>query len=105
MSGNRGRHARGRPAPVKPDLRLNFLPVTPSADSFDGSVLPYESAEQLRALRAEYGATHVLRRNYEDEIECVSLVDKVPMIGTPRTYAIRDSAALVRRLVQDALIR
>jgi len=90
--------------PAEPDPVLNFLPLTLSAKEFAGGLLPFESSDQLALLRAEHAATHVFRRQ-GDAIACVPLTPDAPPIGAPASFGVRQSAGLVRRLVQEALIR
>jgi hypothetical protein len=85
-------------------LYWNFLPVALSASAFAGGLLAFESSEQLDALRAEHAATHVFHRS-GDEVACVPLTAQAPSIGKPATFRVNESASVVRRLVQDALIR
>ncbi len=39
--------------PAEPDLVLNFLPLSLSAEEFAGGLLPFESSDQLALLRAK----------------------------------------------------
>ena len=86
------------------DLHLNFLPLLLSERVFMGGTLPFESPDQLRLLRNQYNSTHVLRRQGY-QIACVPLVADGPSLGVATTFEVAASWSLVRRLVQDALIR
>ena len=48
--------------PAEPNLVLNFLPITLSAEGFAGGRLPFESSDQLALLRSQHTATYVFRR-------------------------------------------
>ena len=89
---------------AEPKLVVNLLPLSLSAEEFTGSFLPFEAPEQLAQLRSEYGKTHVFWRKGE-RIACVPLTSGAATIGTPTTFHVREMPDLVRRLVQDALIR
>lgn len=89
---------------MQPDLYWNLLPVALTADAFGGGLLAFESSDQLNALRGAHSETHVFHRS-GDEIACVPLTSQAPSIGRPTTFRMGESASLVRRLVQDALIR
>jgi hypothetical protein len=99
----RASNAYQRQAP--PDLFLNFIPLTLSDTSFEGSTVPYESPEQLRGLRAEHQATHVAQRISGDEIALVPLDAASSVVGIAATFEVANSANLVRRLVDESIIR
>src|SRR6266568_7467390 len=101
---SRSRTATGYRRPTQPDLYWNFLPVALTANAFAGGLLAFESSEQLDALRAEHAATHVFHRS-GDKVACLPLTMQAPSIGNPATFRVSESASVVRRLVQDALIR
>lgn len=96
--------ATGYHRSTQADLYWNFLPVAVSADTFSGGLLAFKSSEQLKALRADHSETHVFHR-MGDEIACVPLTPQASSIGKPTMFRTNKSASLVRRLVQDALIR
>ncbi len=89
---------------AEPELVLNFLPLTLSCESFAGGLIPFESSEELAALRSRYATSHVFHRQ-GDSVACIPLSPDSPAIGTPTTFNVGRSAGLVRRLVQDAIIR
>src|SRR5260221_8147182 len=91
-------------ASTPPDFRLNFLQVILSADRFVAGVLPFESRDQIRTVRANYAATHVVQRD-RNEIVCIPLRADAPLLGTPRTYLTDEAPHLVRKLLQEALLR
>lgn len=87
-----------------PDFRLNFLQVILSTDRFSAGVLPFESRDQLRTVRAKYAASHVVQRD-GSEVVCIPLSADAPLLGTPRTYTTDEAPHLVRKLLQEALLR
>lgn len=90
--------------PKEPDLVLNFLPLTLSAEGFAGGLLPFESSDQLALLRNEHATTHIFHRQ-GDKIVCVPLTPHAPLLGEQTSFGVRQFAGLVRRLVHEALIR
>ncbi len=106
MSINVRRQQTNRPlaSTTTPDFRLNFLQATLSADRFAAGVQPFESRDQLRAVRANYAATHVVQRD-RNEIVCIPLRADAPLLGTPRTYLTDAAPHLVRKLLREALLR
>lgn len=93
------------PVERSPDaFALNFLPITLSANHVRGGLTPFESPEQIRTLRAEYANTHVIWRKGGD-IACIPLSPDTPSLGAERTFDARDNPGLVRKLVQEAILR
>jgi hypothetical protein len=45
-----------------PQLAFNFMPVSFSAEKFEGGLVPFESPDQLNDLRAELDGTHVVSK-------------------------------------------
>lgn len=43
-------------------VHLNYLPISYDAEEFSGSILPFESREQLRELRRRHNGTHYFHR-------------------------------------------
>ncbi len=99
--GRAGTNYRRRP---EPELFLNFPRLTLWAETFHGEVLAFQPSEQPARLRAEHGWTHVFRRQ-GNEIACIPLAPDAPTIGTPVTSWTCQSAGLLRRIVQEAIIR
>lgn len=93
--------ARRRP---QPRLILNLLPVQVTGDAFEVDVAPYRSSEQLRDLRRDLAGTHAVHRR-GDEILCVPITDGAPEAGSRMTLHASEAPSVVRRLVQEALIR
>ncbi|SDJ00459.1 hypothetical protein SAMN05192558_104142 [Actinokineospora alba] len=87
-----------------PQLAFNFVPVTFSAETYDGGLVDFESSDQLNALRAELENTHVVSRT-RGGIACVPLVADAKTHGKPTTFATRNYRRLTMRLVQQALLR
>lgn len=98
MSDMRGRR------PGAPQLAFNFVPVSFSADSYDGGLVDFESPEQLNALRTDLDGTHVVSRT-RGGIACVPLVPDAETCGEPTTFVTREYRRLTMRLVQQALLR
>ncbi|GEM_PF-298523 len=103
-TGFRERPATKYALPSPPDFRLNFLQVTLSADHFEGSVLPFETSDQLHALRVTYGDSHLFWRD-GDQIFCVPLHENATVLGTPQTFSVQQMPWLVRYLLQEAVLR
>lgn len=86
------------------ELLLNITPIRYSDGVVEIEVLPYESAEQLKALRRQYGNSHVFRRSGES-IQCVPRSVDAPFLGGTRTeVAFRDNLKLVASLAQEAIL-
>ncbi|WP_123850035.1 hypothetical protein [Burkholderia pseudomallei] len=85
-------------------MLLNITPIRYSDGVVEIEVLPYESAEQLKALRRQYGNSHVFRRSGES-IQCVPRSVDAPFLGGTRTeVAFRDNLKLVASLAQEAIL-
>lgn len=96
----------GVPTPPRratPNLVGNFLPVRFHGQAFHGGVLPFDSHEQLAALRTELHGTHVVARD-ADRIVCVPLTADAREVGAQEKFAISDFRYLTMRLVREALI-
>jgi len=100
----RRQRANQPPTSSAPDFRLNFLQVTLSTDQFSAGVLPFETRDQLRTLRENYATTHVIQRD-SNEIVCIPLNVAAPLLGTFRKYKTYKASHLVRKLLQEALLR
>jgi len=83
---------------------VNFLPVRFRGHTFAAGVRPFESAEQLAALREELAGSHVVRRD-GDRIVCVPLTAEAREVGELQKFEVGEHRALTMRLVQEALIR
>ncbi len=88
------------------DFTLNVVPVQFEAGtSISVGVQPYESSDQLKSLRAEYGETHIFKR-YKNVIASVSLSSEHEPIGEKIIERkIGDVVWLAAPLVMDALLR
>jgi len=88
----------------QPSLIGNFAQIYCPGKEITATILPFESAEQLRALRDEHCSTHLLRRD-GDNIHCVSLDGKKPQIGD-NAYAINlgEEPGWVANLFRRSLI-
>lgn len=85
---------------------LNVTPVEYDDAEVRIGVFPYESSEQLNALRTTHGSTHVIRREKGTEIVAVPVVAGAADVGnTFRTVRLRDELGLTAALVRNALIR
>lgn len=104
MSRDFRRPAAGYSSPNEPDLFLNFVPLAMQDTAFAGSLVQYESSDQLKVLRSDHTATNFFRRQ-GDKIACIPLTPDAPRLGDPTTFQVAQSASLVCRLVQEALIR
>jgi hypothetical protein len=88
-----------------PSLAFNFMPVSFSANRFDGGLVEYASdPEQFARLSAELAGSHVVAKT-RDGIACVPLATDAELFGKPTTFATRDYQSLTMRLVQEALLR
>lgn len=103
-TGFRERPATRYTLPSPPDFRLNFLQVTLSANHFEGSVLPFETPDQLHVLRTTYDGSHLFLRD-GDQIFCVPLQEDASVLGTPQTFSVQQMPWLVRYLLKEAVLR
>ena len=87
-----------------PLLAANFLPVTYTADKFPADMIPFESPEQLRELRAKLAGTHAVTRA-GDRIVCVPLSAEAPSVGRRAELDIREDRRITAHLVEEALVR
>lgn len=87
-----------------PQLAFNYLPVRFRESQFSGDVVPYESREQIQALRSGFAATHVVTR-VGDDLVCVPFVADAPSAGKAKTFSTTVDVVLVSRLLQEALVR
>jgi hypothetical protein len=68
-------------------------------------VLPYDSHETLRELRAQHNTTHVFRRYNSDKIISVAVTKNAPQIGeTFETWHLWDAFFLSADLIRNALL-
>lgn len=85
------------------DLVLNVSPVRIDDVEVPISILPFETREQLRALRRHHARTHLFRRN-GDVIECVAIVEDAPSVGeSTKPRRLHDHLRLAASLVGNAL--
>ena len=87
-----------------PLLAVNFLPVTYTADKFPADMIPFESPEQLRELRAKLAGTHAVTRA-GDRIACVPLSADAPAVGRRTELDVREDRRIAAHLVEEALVR
>jgi Piwi domain len=83
-------------------LAFNFLPVQIIAGDFGGGVLPYESAEQLRELRARFAESHVVMRRGAQIITAAFGADAA-VVGDERRFSATRDLEIVMRLVERRL--
>ena len=87
-----------------PLLAVNFLPVTYTAGKFPADMIPFESREQLRELRAELTGTHAVTRA-GGRIACVPLSAEAPSVGRRAELDVREDRRITAHLVEEALVR
>ena len=87
-----------------PLLAVNFLPVTYTAGKFPADMIPFESPEQFRELRAKLAGTHVVTRA-GDRIACVPLSAEAPSVGKRTELDVREDRRITAHLVEEALVR
>ena len=87
-----------------PLLAVNFLPVTYTADKFPADMIPFESPEQFRELRAKLAGTHAVTRA-GDRIACVPLSADAPAVGRRTELDVREDRRIAAHLVEEALVR
>ena len=87
-----------------PLLAVNFLPVTYTADKFPADMIPFESPEQFRELRAKLAGTHAVTRA-GDRIVCVPLSAEAPSVGRRAELDVREDRRITAHLVEEALVR
>ena len=86
-----------------PELKLNFSPISLSAQQLDAYVLQFKDKETLQELRKQY-ADSVFHRQGED-VFCVPLKETSKTLGQKRSLPVKDNLGLVSRLIREALIR
>ncbi|MDQ7909081.1 hypothetical protein RB614_31620 [Phytohabitans sp. ZYX-F-186] len=83
----------------------NFLPVRfRGRDAFYAGVVPFESGDQLDALRAELRGSYVVAREGH-RVVCAPLTDGTNEIGEQEEFVLREHKGLAMRLLREALIR
>jgi hypothetical protein len=86
-------------------LAFNFLSVKFTDNSFEAGTQPYESPEQLDALRARLANTHSVIR-LRSQIVCVPVAPDAETVGESTTFDTRGpNLALTAYLLQAALTR
>lgn len=89
----------------RPALAFNFLPVKFTDASFEAGTQPYESPEQLDALRARLAKTHSVIR-LRNQIVCVPAMQDAEIVGESATFDTGGpNLALTAYLLQAALTR
>lgn len=87
-----------------PLLAVNFLPVTYTADKFPADMIPFESPEQFRELRAKLAGTHAVTRA-GNRIACVPISGEAPSVGKRTELDVREDRRITAHLVEEALAR
>lgn len=85
-------------------MLLNHLPITFSASQFAGFRLPYESSEQLKALRARLFKTHFALRT-GDAIALFPYVTGTATDGEAVTFDVAKDHSVANALAHQALLR
>jgi Piwi domain len=90
-----------------PLLTFNYLPVRFEDVTFEAGTRPYESSEQLDALRRRLADTHVVVRFKDTNlIVCVPFVTGAEQVGTPQTFKAGGAEGfLTAHLLEAALVR
>lgn len=84
---------------------LNISPVEFGDAEVRVGVLPYESSEQLTALRSTLGSTHVFRRVEGTRIETTAFSPDAPDVGeTFKVVRLKNDLGLTAALIRNALI-
>lgn len=86
------------------DLRLNFIPITFSNNTFKGYEIAYVDDNNLKELRNKYNSTHVFRRK-GNTIQCVPLTESAEVLTKEKLFSVKDDFQLAKYLVQNALTR
>jgi hypothetical protein len=94
-------------AAVGTRLAFNFLPVSFDDGQIRGWTVPFESSEQLDALRRRLAASHVVVKLSEAErIACVPFVPDAQVEGDPQTFSTTGPDLFIAaHLLQAALGR
>ena len=86
-------------------LTFNYLPVRFADARFEAGTFPYESREQLDALRDGLAETHTVAR-LGDQIVCVPFAADAELVGEPATFGTGGAdLVLAARLLRAALTR
>ncbi|MGH3292863.1 MAG: hypothetical protein ACRDP7_13740, partial [Trebonia sp.] len=83
-----------------PLLAVNFLPVTYTAGKFPADMIPFESREQLKEVRAELTGTHAVTRA-GGRIACVPLSAEAPSVGKRTELDVREDRRITAHLVEE----
>lgn len=95
----------GREYGTASGLRLNLLTAWLRGTLIHAGEVAYQSREQLDALRAEHGATHIALRNGQ-AVRLVPVTADAALVGRPVTLPVDgDGIPVVARLLQEALKR
>src|SRR5262245_38951200 len=82
-------------------LVLTLAPVQwDNAQTIVGA-LPYESKEQLDALREKNQTTHVFRRDGANSLLAVAVAPGAPILGEPREVDLGKNLGLVAALLRN----
>ncbi|HRD91659.1 MAG TPA: hypothetical protein PK201_00925 [Accumulibacter sp.] len=85
-------------------MLLNHLPITFSASQFAGYRLPYESGDQLKALRARFFKTHFVLRT-GDAITLFPYAAGTATDGEAVTFDVGTDHGVANALAHQALLR
>lgn len=92
-----------------PTTKLNFIPVTFSAEQVQGFLLKYDNADQLRHLQDSNKGQYVIRRDVAlNVIRAVPIADSVkplPNNPTPETFSILKDHHLFSTLLEEGARR
>ena len=85
-------------------MLLNHLPISFSAQTFVGYLIPYQDAEQLRALRRQLAQTHFCLRVGE-QIAQFPYDSATATSGMAQTFDITKNHGIANALARQALLR
>lgn len=97
----------GRPPQSGPESFLvsNIVTVKLPAARLTTTKLPFESKEQLANLRREHFGVYIFRRRRDNQIDCVRLDGKPPLLGAnSETRCLADDLSLAAMLLRHGLI-
>jgi len=101
---NQGTLAPG-PGRQPPHLTFNYLPVLFPEAKFEAGTLPYESSDQLEALRAARAETHTVTR-LGNQVLCVPFVEDAELVGEWARFGTGGTdLRLAAQLMQAAVTR
>src|SRR6266478_575929 len=96
---------RRQAAGVDSFLVINLVPIRLPACEIKVSYLPYESKDNLSALREKHFDSYVFRRQDDGRVACVRLDGKEPELGSdPTPTLLTDALSISAMLVRHALV-